>query len=210
MRGKTYRRAGVQRPKSARRQRLTSWRPPSSKQEELEAECKRLLTSLKFTSDSHPSKADQTHAALAIADLLQQAKAIGHAHAADETQESSAWGGNFANVLASAWDIVQHFVDKISAWIDGQDAEDLTEADIEAQVETLADHVGDYEVAAAIEQEVLDTLAAAGEDMLQSYPQPGCCSDCQAIADAGPTPISQFQPAPYHNGCRCSSGPPNR
>lgn len=148
-----------------------------------------------------------------IADLLQRAKAIGQAHASDETRESGAWGGTFANVLSSAWDIVQNFVDKIAAWIGGQDENDLTEEDIAAQVDSLAETVGGAEIASAVEQAVLDELTAQGELQVQWYASPGACPLCLANADAGPIPAGSAFPSgdkcpQAHNYCQCSVGIP--
>lgn len=148
-----------------------------------------------------------------IADLLQRAKAIGQAHASDETQESHAWGGKFTDAWVSAWDIVQNFVDRMIDWIGGQDDNDLDESDIEAEVESLADTVGDAEIGSAIEQAVLDELVAQGALQVAWYCSPGACVVCLENEAASPIPAGETFPSgdkcpQCHNGCQCSVGLP--
>lgn len=141
-----------------------------------------------------------------LASILEQAQAIGREHASNGKQERAlAWGGKFVNLLQSAWDIVNTFVQRIVDWINDQDVEDITQDDIDTEVATLADHVGSFEVAAAIEQEIVDILQAQGVSMMVSVAQPDACAGCLAKADADPVPIDQFVPPPYHGRCRCSS-----
>lgn len=175
---------------------------------------KRLLKSLKFDADKQPSQADQACVAQEIADLLQRAQRIGHAHASDETRESSAWGGSFTDALGSAWSIVTNFVQRVADWISGQDEEDLTDEEIQAEVDSLAETVGDTEVASAIEQAVMDELDSQGFMSVQWYAQPDACKLCQANAAQGPVPIgSAFASGdatpPAHPNCRCSLGSPS-
>ena len=158
-----------------------------------------------FAKSKHPSQEDKESAAHTLAHIIEQAKAIGHAHAIDETQRGMAWGGKFQDALSSAWDIVNNFVQRIIDWFSSQD--EVTEDDVVAEVDTLAERVGGFEVAAAIEQEVLETLYFAGVLMVRSIAQPGACEPCVDRADAGPVPINDFEPPPYHGGCRCSSAP---
>ncbi len=140
-----------------------------------------------------------------LASLIEQSQAIGHAHAASAEQRAVAWGGKFVNALSSAWDIVNTFVQRIVDWMSGQSPEDLSEEDIQAEVDTLSERVGSFEIAAAIEQEVVDTLAAQGATLMVSIAQPGACTPCLERADADPVPIGDFEPPPYHGSCRCSS-----
>lgn len=170
---------------------------------------KRLLKTLRFHVDDQPSQADQARLAIQIAGLLQRAKAIGKAHASDEAEESDAWGGVFADVFASAQQIVSNFVSKIADWIAGQDAEDLDEGEIEAEVADLAETVGDTEVASAIEQSVLDELSAQGYLEVAWAVQPSACPLCLENASVSPIPIGTDWPSgdktpPAHPRCRCS------
>lgn len=165
-----------------------------------------MLKSLKF-EDGEPSQADQARVTQEIADLLRRAKAIGRVH----VMESMTWGGVFSDLWQSAKDIVSNFVARIVGWIGGQSADDLTEEDIQAEVDTLAETVGDTEIAAAVEQAVMDELDAQGFMSIQWYAQPGACKLCQRNADQGPVPIgSTFQSGdatpPAHPLCRCSIG----
>lgn len=158
-----------------------------------------------FAQSKHPSHDDKESAAHVLASIIEQAQEIGRTHASDEQERSLAWGGKFANALSSAWDIVNNFVQRIIDWISGQDPEDLSEDDIIAEVDTLAERVGSFEVAAAIEQEVLDTLAEQGATLFISIAQPGACNPCLERAAADPVPMNDFEPPPYHGGCRCST-----
>lgn len=149
-----------------------------------------------------------------IADLLQRAKALGRAHASDETAESSAWGGSFADVFASAQQIVSNFVMKVVDWITEQDADELADEDIHAQVDALAETVGDTEVASAIEQAVLDELQSQGATQLVWYVSgENTCAICLNNATASPIPIGSSFPSgdkrpPLHPHCDCSVGVP--
>lgn len=158
-----------------------------------------------FAASKHPSHDAKESAAAVLASLIEQAQAIGHAHAAGEEQRGMAWGGKFANALSSAWDIVNTFVQRIMDWMSGQDPEDLDEEDIQAEVDRLSERVGSFEIAAAIEQEVVDTLASQGATFMVSVAMPGACNACLERAAADPVPIGDFEPPPYHGSCRCSS-----
>lgn len=166
-----------------------------------------MVTALRhlFTTTHTPSQDDKESAVHAIATIIEQAKAIGHAHASDDLARSATWGGNFTNILTSAWAIVNTFVSRISDWLAGQD--DVSEDDLDAEVDDLAETVAGSEVAAAIEQEVLDTLAAQGVTLMKSIAQVGACPLCQDKADADPVPIGDFDGPPYHPHCRCSGAP---
>ena len=167
-----------------------------------------MVTALRqlFASRAHPGYEDKEAAVQALSTILERAKAIGHAHASQEVERASnAWGGHFVSILNSSWAIVNTFVQRIEDWLSGQD--DVDEADIEAEVATLADHVAGYEVAAAIEEEVMQTLAAQGVTLMVSIAQPDACSDCVDRANADPVPIGDFDAPPYHTHCRCSGAP---
>ncbi len=130
-------------------------------------------------------------------------------------QESGAWGGSFADVFASAQQIISNFVQRIADWIDGQDANDLTEEDIEAEIANLAETVGDTEIASAIEEAVLEELQAQGETQMVWYVSlEHSCANCIANAEASPLPIGSVWPSgdtapPAHPNCSCSLGVPN-
>ena len=158
-----------------------------------------------FAGREQPTQESKESAVHTITTILEQAKAIGHAHASDEVERSAAWGGNFSNILTSAWGIVNTFVQRIADWVAGQD--EMTEDDLDAEVDSLAETVAGSEVAAAIEQEVLDTLAAQGVTLMKSIAQVGACPLCQDKADADPVPIGDFDGPPYHPHCRCSGAP---
>lgn len=163
-----------------------------------------------FAHGKHPSHDDQESAAQTLAHIIEQAQAIGRAHASDETQERAiAWGGKFQDTLSSAWNIVTNFVQRIAEWFTGKEAsgEDVTEQDIVDKVDSLAETVAGVEVASAIEEEIWKELYFAGVKMVKSIAQPGACSDCVARADAAPVPINDFDPPPYHSRCRCNSAP---
>ncbi len=140
--------------------------------------------------------------------IIEQAKAIGHVHASQDEMERSqhAWGGNFSSTLSSAWNIVNLFVQRVADWF-AEQGDDVTEDDIEAEVDDLAERVAGYEVASAIEQEVLDELAAQGVGKMKVVNQPGACAACVARASAGPVPASEFVPPPYHDYCQCNGAP---
>lgn len=157
-----------------------------------------------FAKSKTPSQEDKESTAHVLAHVIEQAKSIGHAHANDETR-GMAWGGKFTDALGSAWDIVSNFVQRITDWFSGQT--DVTEDDVIAEVDSLAERVGSFEVAAAIESEVLSDLYFAGVLMVKSIAQPGACEPCVERAEAAPVPIHDFEPPPYHSGCRCSSAP---
>jgi hypothetical protein len=159
-----------------------------------------------FVHAPQPNYEDKESAAQQVMSLLEQARAIGHAHASDELERSSTWGGNFGDALSSAWQIVNMFVSRIADWFTAQDG-DVSEEDIQAQVDDLAETVAGTEVAGAIEQEVMDALSAQGVLMMRSVPQPGACDTCMTIAGAGPLPIADFVAPPYHPHCACSSAP---
>jgi hypothetical protein len=158
-----------------------------------------------FAKARRPSQDDKERAVHVLASIIEQAKAIGHAHASQEEERATAWGGKFQHALSSAWNIVNNFVQRIADWFAGQD--EVTEEDVEAEVDSLAERVASYEVATAIEEQVLETLYFAGVTMVQSIAQPGACQPCQDKADDGPKPINDFDPPPYHGGCRCSAAP---
>lgn len=163
-----------------------------------------------FAKSKHPSHDDKESAAHILADIIRQAQAIGHAHATDEVQQRAiAWGGKFQDALSSAWNIVTNFVNRIAEWFNGQEAagEDVTEEEIVEKVESLADTVAGVEVAAAIEEDVLQELYLAGVGKVKPIAQPDACDDCKARAEAGAQPINDFEPPPYHSRCRCSSAP---
>jgi hypothetical protein len=162
-----------------------------------------------YATRKQPTQEDKESAAHTLAGILEQAQAIGHAHATDEVARSIAWGGKFTNVLNSAWDIVTTFVSRIADWFTQQQAagEDVSDSDLAEKIDSLAEQVGGFEVAAAIEESVLQELTFAGVQMVKSAAQPGACEDCQDKADADPVPINDFEPPPYHGKCRCSTAP---
>ena len=170
-----------------------------------------MVTTLRelFAQRKAPGHDDKEAAVQQIAALIEQAHAIGHAHATSETHERGiAWGGKFQNALNSAWDIVSNFVSRIADWIAGQDADDVSKEDIIAEVDTLAQTVASVEIPSAIEQEVMEELQAQGTIQIRWIAQPGACAHCQANADMGSVPIGTdfngdvFPPAHAH--CRCS------
>ena len=157
-----------------------------------------------FANSEQPSHDDKESAVQQLVSILEQAQAIGHAHASSELGRAvHSWGGNFQNSLNSAWAIVNTFAQRIADWF-GQQHE-AGDDDVKTEAEALAKRVAGYEVAAAIEEEVVNTLVAQGISKLKSVAQDGACDDCQAKADADPVPASQFVPPPYHTECRCSS-----
>jgi hypothetical protein len=164
-----------------------------------------------FAKSKQPSHEDQESAAHTLASIIEQAQAIGHAHAAQE--RGIAWGGNFSNALSSAWDIVTNFVGRMKDWITGQESggADLSEDDVVAEIDSLASTVAGVEVASAIEQEVLDSLQSQGFMQIAWIAQPGACPLCVANAEASPLPIGSEWPSgdtipPAHPHCRCSIG----
>lgn len=157
-----------------------------------------------FSADGPPSQAEKTQTAVQVASLLQQAKAIGQRHASDEMAESGAWGGDFADALMSAREIVDHFVEQIEAWLNDQDPDTITDGDIEAYVQSKGEIVGDTEIAAAIEQAVLDALDTMGATLVRSETQEGACETCEDYASETSS-IDAFDPPPYHPRCRCST-----
>lgn len=171
-----------------------------------------------FAKSKHPSHDDKEAAAHVLADIIQQAQQIGHEHATDELERSIAWGGRFTDALSSAWQIVSNFVQRIADWISeqvsGDSGAELSEDDVVAEVDSLASTVAGVEVAAAIEEEVMDTIQAQGFDQIQWYAQPDACKACRARADLGPVPIGTdfngVATPPGHGGCRCSIGTPNQ
>lgn len=165
------------------------------------------LSAMHFMDGKPPSKETQERVTEAIHAILEQAQAIGREHANSEEHRSLAWGGAFRDLLQSARDIVSTFIDRIVSWWQGQDPEEVDEADLEQEVASLAETVAGFEVQAAVEQEIWQTLYLAGVEMVRSIAQDGACEPCQARADAGPTPINDFEPPPYHSRCRCSTAP---
>lgn len=166
-----------------------------------------MVTALRelFAQSRTPDHDAKESAAQSIAAIIEQAQAIGRAHASVETHERSlAWGGKFTDILQSAWNIVNTFVQRITDWFTQQE-DDVTEEAIEDEVDGLADRVGSFEVAAAIEEEVLRELTFAGVKMVKSEAQPGACEPCVERAERGPVPIDTFEPPPYHGLCRCST-----
>lgn len=171
-----------------------------------------MVTTLRelFAKSRAPSHDDKESAVQVLASLIEQAQAIGHAHATDERERGIAWGGKFSNALSSAWNIVNTFVQRIVGWMSEQDPEDLSEDEIEEQVDTLAQTVSSVEIPTAIEQEVMDELERQGVLYIRWIAQPGACTQCQANADMGNVPIGTdfngdvFPPAHAH--CRCSLG----
>lgn len=166
-----------------------------------------------FAKSKHPSHDDKESAAHTLASIIEQAQAIGHAHAQDEHERSIAWGGKFTDALSSAWDIVSNFVQRIGDWISGQNPEDLTEGAIVDQVDTLAETVSSVEVPSAIEGAVMDSLQSQGFLTIAWIAQPGACERCLANAAASPLPIGSEWPSgdtipPVHPHCRCSIGVP--
>lgn len=171
-----------------------------------------------FAKSRHPSHEDKEAAAHVLADIIQQAQAIGHEHATDELERAIAWGGRFTDALSSAWNIVSNFVQRIADWISeqvsGDSGNELSQDDIAAEIETLAETVAGVEVAAAIEEEVMDTIQAQGYMQIQWYAQPDACKACRAKADMGAVPIGTdfggVATPPAHSNCRCSIGTPNQ
>lgn len=170
------------------------------------------LSSLPFAKGKPPSQEDQESVARQIASLFAQAQAIGRAHAQDEQSRALAWSAG-KNPLAAAWNVVSNFVDRITSWFRSQDTESISEDDVEAEVENLAETVAGTEVASVIEQEVLDALQEQGVLSIVWIAQDGACPTCQANADQGAIPIgSDFESGdakpPAHPRCRCSLGMP--
>lgn len=164
-----------------------------------------------FAKSKTPSHDDKESAAHVLASIIEQAQAIGRAHASEEAHERGmSWGGSFVNALSSAWDIVSNFVQRIGDWISGQEADgvDVSEDDIIAEVDSLAETAASVEVASAIEQEVMDTLQSQGILAIRWIAQPGACEFCQSQAAMGSVPIgTDFGGYPYppaHPWCRCS------
>lgn len=166
-----------------------------------------MVTALRelFAKSAQPSQEDKESAAHTLASILEQARAIGHAHAAQEEQRGIAWGGKFTDVLGSAWNIVEAFVQRVREWFSRQT--EVSEEDVEAEVASLAERVASVEVAAAIESEVLRELTLAGVLLVKSMAQPGACEPCQSKAEEDPVPIDDFDSPPYHGSCRCSTVP---
>lgn len=162
-----------------------------------------------YAKSRQPSHEDKESAAQTLASILEQAQQIGRVHAADEQQRAIAWGGKFQDALSSAWNIVANFVNRIAQWFADAAAsgEDVTEADIEDKIDSLAETVAGVEVAAAIEEEILTELTLAGVALVKSIAQPGACESCLSKAAADPVPINDFEPPPYHSRCRCSTAP---
>lgn len=179
-----------------------------------------MVTALRelFAKSRQPSHEDKESAVQVLASIIEQAQAIGHEHAQSEMERGIAWGGKFSNALNSAWDIVNNFVSRIAEWISEQvssdTGEELSEDDIAAEVDSLASTVAGVEVAAAIEQEVMDELQSQGFLQIQWYAQPGACPRCKANADMGAVPIGTdfggIAAPPAHSNCRCSIGTPNQ
>lgn len=171
-----------------------------------------------FAKSKHPSHEDKESAAHVLADIIQRAQVIGHEHATDELERSIAWGGRFTDALSSAWDIVSNFVSRIADWISeqvsGDTGAELSQDDVVAEVDSLASTVAGVEVAAAIEEEVMDTLQSQGFLQIQWYAQPDACATCKAKADMGAVPIGTdfggVATPPAHSSCRCSIGTPNQ
>lgn len=167
-----------------------------------------------YAKSKHPSHEDKESAAHILAEIIQQAQQIGHEHA----ERSIAWGGKFTDVLSSAWNIVTNFVSRIAGWIsdqmNGDTGEELSQDEIADEIESLAETVAGVEVAAAIEQEVMDTIQLQGFDQIQWYAQPDACPACKAKADMGAVPIGTdfggVATPPAHAHCRCSIGTPNQ
>lgn len=165
-----------------------------------------VLNSLTFSKSAQPSHEDQESAAERIASIIDAAQRIGHEHAAGGAHERAiAWGGRFQDAMSSAWAIVTNFIQRIKDWVSGQDADALTEDDIEEEVDSLAGRVASVEVHAAIEEEVWQTLYLAGVSMVRSIAQPGACQLCLDKAAQGAMPINDFTPPPYHGSCRCNT-----
>lgn len=172
-----------------------------------------MVTTLRelFAQSRMPSHDAKESAAQSIAAIIEQAQAIGQTHAQDEHQERSiAWGGNFRNTLGSAWDIVNNFVQRIADWMSDQDAEELSEDEIVAEVDTLAETAASVEVPAAIEGAVMDGLQAQGLMTIRWIAQPDACDKCRALAEMGSVPLgTDFDGVafpPLHAHCRCSLG----
>jgi hypothetical protein len=165
-----------------------------------------------YAKSRHPSHEDKESAAHVLASIIEQAQAIGRAHASSEQERGMAWGGDFLNALQSGWDIVTNFVSRITDWIQDQISGGNNPSDdaIQAEIDTVASNAGSYEVQSAIEQEVWQTLYMAGVTMVESVPQPGACEACLARASAGPVPINDYIPPPFHNLCKCGTRPANK
>lgn len=162
-----------------------------------------------FAKSKHPSHDDKEAAAQTLANIIEQAQALGHTYAQDEHERAIAWGGKFTNALSSAWNIVTNFVQRIGEWFTQQDASGASpdEQDIVDKVDALAEQVGSVEVHAAIEQSAWETLYFAGVKKMRSIAQPGACQACLDKAAEGAMPISDFVPPPYHGRCRCNGVP---
>lgn len=158
-----------------------------------------------YAKSRTPSHDDQESAAETIAHLIEQAKEIAQQHVHGDARNSKAWGGNFINALQSAWLIVTSFTQRISGWIAQQTASgnEPTPAAIQTEIDIVTGHVGDFEIHAAIESEVLRELTFAGVKKAKIVAQPDACDDCKARAEAGAQPIDDVEPPPFHGGCRC-------
>lgn len=164
-----------------------------------------------FAKSKHPSHGDKEACVQTLVSILEQAQAIGHAHVAqEEPQERAiAWGGKFQDLLSSAWNIVNHFVNRIAQWFTGQQASDepITEEAIVEKVDSLAGQVASVEVHAAIEEDIVRELTLAGVKKVKSVCEPDACQDCQDKAAADPVSIDEYEPPPYHGRCRCGTIP---
>lgn len=149
--------------------------------------------------------------------ILEQAQAIGREHARDEAHERGiSWGGNFGNLLSSAWDIVTNFVSRIGDWVASWKTEhagqEPTEAETQEKIEGLANTVANVEVQSAVEQAATESLRGQGHRTKKWHIQPGACAVCKANAAQGSIPIGeQFESGdeqpPAHDKCGCSVGP---
>lgn len=170
------------------------------------------LRHLPFGKQSKPAHDDVQATAEKLASILQEAQAIGRAHAGEELERGINWGGGIKNLLDRAWNIATTFIGRITGWISGRGDGDVAQEDIDAEVISLAETVASVEVPTAIEEEVLATLQRQDFMTIQWYAQPGACAACQARADMGPVPIgTDFNGVAIptaHPHCRCSIGAP--
>lgn len=194
-----------------RASRLREWRRPTAEQERLETQMVTMLREL-FAKSKKPNHDDQESAVEMLVALLEHAQAIGREHVTGKHERSLAWGGKFQNLMQSAWDIVNNFVHRVGDWIQEQidgGNDDLSQEDIQTEIETVAENVSSFEIASCIEQAVLDEMEASGFERIAWGVQEGACKVCQGNADGGAIALGSTFPSgavkpPQHNRCRCS------
>ncbi|GCE14190.1 hypothetical protein KTT_41030 [Tengunoibacter tsumagoiensis] len=120
--------------------------------------------------------------------------------------------------------IIEQIKDRVAGIIDAifgdGEGEEISDAEKQAQAETefdawgeeYADMVGQTEVCAAVEEEVVHQMQQAGVEEIYWLAEPDACDRCLANADASPLPIDQLWPSgdtapPAHPRCRCTIAP---